>query len=63
MDESETDAPGVYDNPEGEQQDSAQPLDHMELDDAVSEGKKVSEQQDDDASAGDGSSDGLSGTR
>ena len=37
------DDPGVYEQPGGGQQDSAQPLDHRELDDEVSEGKKASE--------------------
>jgi hypothetical protein len=34
---------GVYEQPGAGQQDSAQPLDHRGLDDAVSEGKKASE--------------------
>jgi hypothetical protein len=43
---------GVYELPGGGQQDSAQPLDHRELDDAVSEGKKASEDLHDEPSDG-----------
>ena len=34
---------GVYERPGNEQHDSAQPLDHRELDDAQSAGRKASE--------------------
>jgi hypothetical protein len=43
---------GVYEQPGGGQQDSAQPLDYRELDDAMSEGKKASEDLHDEPSAG-----------
>ena len=41
---------GVYEQPGGDQHDSAQPLDHRDLDDAESAGKKASEDLDDDVS-------------
>lgn len=51
--QDEYDEPGVDEQPGGGQQDSAQPLDHRELDDEVSAGKKASEDLDDESSDGD----------
>ena len=48
--QDEYDEPGAHEQPGGGQQDSAQPLDHRELDDEVSEGKKASEDLHDNAS-------------
>ena len=48
--QDEYDEAGVYEQPGGGQQDSAQPLDHRELDDEVSEGKKASEDLADESS-------------
>ena len=47
--QDEFDEPGVYEQPGAGQQDSAQPLDHRELDDEVSEGKKASEDLEDES--------------
>jgi hypothetical protein len=50
----EHDEPDACEPPGGGQQDSAQPLDHRELDDEVSEGKKASEDLHDAESSEDG---------
>ena len=41
--QDEYNEPGIYEQTGGGQQDSAEPLDHHELDDELSGGKKASE--------------------